>query len=72
MNSGAVAGEHTQVLALGIFVLEAAAVEDDLTALNAIARAKTTQAEAGLAAFSGRKPCELQDIVLATPVIRIG
>jgi hypothetical protein len=33
---------------------------------------KATQAEAVLAAFSGRKPCEFQDIVLATPVMRIG
>jgi hypothetical protein len=28
--------------------------------------------EAILSAFSGRKPCEFQAIVLATPVLRIG
>jgi hypothetical protein len=72
MNSRAVEGENTQVLALGIFAPEAAVVENDLTALNVIAIAKATQAEAVLAAFSGRKPFEIQDIVLATPVIRIG
>jgi hypothetical protein len=72
MNSGAVGGEHNQVLALGIFAPEAAVAEDDLTALNVIARAKATQTEAALAAFSGRKPCEFQDIMLTTPVLRMG
>jgi hypothetical protein len=65
-----VEGENNQVLAIGIFAPEAAVVEDDVTALNVIAKA--TQAEAILAAFSGRKPLEFQAIILATPVIRIG
>jgi hypothetical protein len=72
VNSGSVEGENIQVLALGIFAPEAAVVEDDLMALNVIAIAKATQAEAVLAAFAGRKPFEVQAIVLATPVIRIG
>jgi hypothetical protein len=72
MNSGAVAGENHQVLAIGIFAPQATVVEDALTALNVIARAKATQAEAILSAFSGRSPFEIQDMVLATPVIRIG
>jgi hypothetical protein len=67
-----VEGEHNQVLAIGIFAPQATVVEDDLTALNVIAIAQATQAEAVLAAFSGRNPCEFQDIVLVTPVIRIG
>jgi hypothetical protein len=56
MNSGSVEGEHNQVLAIGIFAPEAAVVEDDLTALNVIAIAKATQAEAALAAFSDESP----------------
>jgi hypothetical protein len=72
MNSSSVDGENHQVLAIGIFAPQATVVEDDLTALNVIAIAKATQAEGVLAAFSGRKPVEFQDIVLATPVLRIG
>lgn len=72
MNSGPVEGEHNQLLAIGIFAPKATVVEDDFTALNVIAIAKATQAEAVLVAFSGRNPLEFQDIVLATPVIRIG
>lgn len=41
-------------------------------ALDVIAKAEAPQAEAVLAAFSGRHPFEFQDIVLAAPIIRIG
>ena len=51
---------------------EAMEGEDDLTRLNVIAIAQATQAETILAAFSGRKPCEFQVIVLVTPAMRIG
>ena len=64
-------GEHTAVLAIGVFAPEAAVVEDDLAALDVIAKPEAPPAEAVLAAFSGRYPFELQDIVLAAPVIRV-
>jgi hypothetical protein len=72
MNSGSMAGENRQVLAIGVFAPEAAVVEDDFAALDVIAKAEAPPAEAVLAAFSGRHPCEFQDIVLAAPVVRIG
>jgi hypothetical protein len=51
-----VSEQQGQVLAIGIFAPEAVVVDDDLTALNVIAIAKATQAEAVLAAFSGETP----------------
>ena len=63
--------EHTAVLSIGVFAPETAIVEDDLAALNIIAKPEAPQAEAVLAAFPGRYPYELQDIVLAASVIRV-
>jgi len=56
MNSNSLEGEQNQVLSIGVFAPEATIVEDDLTAINVIAIAEATQAEAVLAAFSGRNP----------------
>jgi hypothetical protein len=72
MNSSSVDGENHQILAIGVFAPEAVVVDHDLTALNVIAIAQATQADAVLAAFSGRNPFAFQDIVLVTPVLRIG
>jgi hypothetical protein len=71
MNSGSVEGEDRQVLSIGVFAAEAAVVEDDLAALDVIAKAEAPPTEAVLTAFSGRNPFEFQDIVLAAPVIWI-
>jgi hypothetical protein len=71
MKSGSVDGEDRQVLSIGVFAPEATVVEDDLVALDVIAKPEAPPAEAVLAAFSGRYPFELQDIVLAAPVIRV-
>jgi hypothetical protein len=71
MTSGSVAGEDRQVLSIGVFTAEAAVVEDDLVALDVIAKAEAPPAEAVLATFSERRPFEFQDIVLAAPIIRI-
>jgi len=53
MKSASVEGENSQVLSIGVFAPEAAVVEDDLAALDVIAKAEATQAEAVLTAFSG-------------------
>jgi hypothetical protein len=59
------------VLSIGVFAPETAIVEDDLAALNVIAKPEAPPAEAVLAVFRGRHPYELQDIVLAASVIRV-
>jgi hypothetical protein len=71
MKNCSVLEEHATVLSIGVFAPDAAVVEDDLTALDVIAKPEAPPAQAVLAAFPGRYPCELQDIVLPAPVIRV-